>query len=354
MKRARIVLIGTSIGALMILAAHLRDDEASRETARAGHATAKPPGRDDRTPRAGAMMPSVHPAETPMLAATDAAARERQLEILAEAVPAGELRPTLDALSPAELQGGFGATLFRRWARSDPLAAARWAMACADGPARLALVQAAAVFWTQQDLPAARAWWSSLPASADGRRFLSAMAFEALNVDPVQALALTIDLRADERRDELMRHALAAWAAAKPLAAAAWVRELPAGDERDRLIAESIPALAEKNAAVAAQLALDCLPPGIQRDDAIVSVVQAWARKAPKTAAAWVEQFPAGPLQSAAITQLVGEWKANNATQCAMWLAQLEPANARLYELAMTAFVSQFAPSDPIWVPRKG
>jgi hypothetical protein len=54
----------------------------------------------------------------------------------------------------------------------------------------------------------------------------------------------------------------------------------------------------------AAQLIIADLPPGPKQTEAAISVLHKWALQDVDGAAAWAEQFPAGPLRDRALNEL--------------------------------------------------
>jgi len=73
--------------------------------------------------------------------------------------------------------------------------------------------------------------------------------------------------------------------------------------------------------------------------------VQRWAEQQPEAAATWVTDFPQGPLQDAALEELVKLWTDQNPQQAGTWLRALEPGSA--HDVAVDAYVVQLAPQSP-------
>ncbi|MGH8020732.1 MAG: hypothetical protein ACREIA_21090 [Opitutaceae bacterium] len=104
--------------------------------------------------------------------------------------------------------------------------------------------------------------------------------------------------------------------------------------------------MAGKDGLLAAGLAMSEIPAGPERDAAVVTVVQSWARKEPRAAAGWIQRFPAGETRAQAVRRLIGEWAAADLEDCSRWVAGLE--NGPFFELAARMFTLERAIDDSI------
>jgi hypothetical protein len=96
------------------------------------------------------------------------------------------------------------------------------------------------------------------------------------------------------------------WAAKDSTNAVAWIKDRPAGEQRDRMFANVAMGLAQTSPSQAAEMAVTQIPAGNIQDDAVTSVVYQWARSDLSGAKAWVEQFPEGTLRDRALNELKG------------------------------------------------
>jgi hypothetical protein len=143
-----------------------------------------------------------------------------------------------------------------------------------------------------------------LPDDAVHRQALATVAGEVIRSQPLMALKMAIDLPAGPQQDDLIRRGAMQWASEDADSAVAWIKEIPASDLRNQAMSGAAMVWSASEPVTAANLAVDELPPGRLLDDTVIAIVQRWAQKDPVAAAAWVEQFPAGPLRDTAIENL--------------------------------------------------
>lgn len=201
--------------------------------------------------------------------------------------------------------------LIRRWAGQNPAAAAAWlAAASADA----SLFQQVGIAWAGSDLPAAAKWVRQLSVGPEQQAAMLALAYEAARTKPVAALELARTLPPTDERDRLLIHAVSQWATADSAAATTWVEKISEPPLRENLLAAVAVALGKQDGAAAAALAATALPAGELQNRTAVAVVQRWTQSAPQSAAAWVEQFPAGPVRDTATENLQSVEAAHNQT----------------------------------------
>jgi len=82
------------------------------------------------------------------------------------------------------------------------------------------------------------------------------------------------------------------WAAEDPTAAVSWALSQPEGGERNQFVAQVASVQSRTSPAEAARLVLQEIPPGPELDNAVLAVVDGWARRDLTSATAWVNQFP--------------------------------------------------------------
>ena len=233
----------------------------------------------------------------------------------------------------------------RQLAESDPRAAAFSATSLLANPARVEAIRAAAIAWANQDLAGAIEWGHRLSDENERQKALVSIGYEAVRSEPLRALALAMELKAEPDRDELIRHAAGEWALTTPRAAAEWARQIDEPSLRTRALANVATAWAEMDPRAAAALAIEELEPGRLQEDTLVSIVQRWAQGDPADAAAWISTFEEGELRAAAIHNVVKLWSDQNRAEAGEWLNALPPGPMRT--LAMAAYVEQIAPAFP-------
>lgn len=234
--------------------------------------------------------------------------REEMCASLAAQIPFADIPITLDELK--EL--GYGESeifqrLVRRWAQADGHEAAAWAEQLPVGSLRENSLSAVAIEWANTDLNSTVAWARQLPDASEQQTILLAAANEAVRTDPMASLRIAVALPADGGRDETIRRAATEWASQDAASAVDWAKQIPDETLRSKVLAAEAVAWSESAPESAATLAVESLPPGRLLDDTVVSIVQRWAQRQPEAAAAWVEQFPEGPLRAAAVENLLAQ-----------------------------------------------
>lgn len=236
-----------------------------------------------------------------------------------EALPA--LATFLDENAPRT--GVHG--LYRRWAESDPEAAA--AMAVTIRGANEA-VHAVARRWVETDPDSAMAWANSLENIPQRQHALQGAVESAADRDPAAAAGLIEQMAASHGRNELVREIAHRWAREDVDSALTWVRSLDPASS-----AEAMHGLthswAETDPQGAANHALSL--PSSERRRALVEVSEAWARLDPNAAKAWIETL--GPADATpAMRGLVEVMSWNDPQSAADLVASWGGANAELGE----------------------
>ena len=222
---------------------------------------------------------------------------------------------------PAEIALDLSRRLVRIWAESNPNDAAAWINGLPAGKQRQIAMDNLAIIWANSQLTDAINWGQSLGDEDERNRALTAVANEAVRVDPQTALQLAVGLPADSQRDDLIRRAAMEWAAGDVTNAVAWAEQIPDATLRATVMAGEAVAWAKQAPESAATLAVQELPAGRLQEDTVVSIIQRWAEQQPEAAAAWVALFPEGPLRNVAIENLVVQWSQKDAAGAQQWLA---------------------------------
>lgn len=211
--------------------------------------------------------------------------------------------------------------LVRRWTAFDAAAAAKWAEEMKPGPLRDEAIDQVALVWGAVDLRAATEW-AKATVNRDGGQALRQLAYEAARTEPLAALELAVDLPADQRRDDLIHHTCLQWAGQDPSAAAAWAGQIEDDTLRERALAAIATAWAERDPYEAGRLAVEAIPPGRQRDDAVTAIVQRWVQQEPERAAEWVNSFGESPLKVTSMENLISIWRNRDPASLEAWLAR--------------------------------
>ncbi len=231
------------------------------------------------------------------------------------------------------LRGYYG-----QWAQADPTAAAEHARSnLSPGAALSESLTATAHQWGVQDARAAWQWVETGVAGPLKMELQTAILKGWSQRDPAAAASWLAGsgLTAQPFFDTVS----AAYAAAQPLAAAAWARSLP--DAKSRATAE-VGAAREIAAASPSKAAEIFAPeitapatttPGKTTPEETLNVTTAitdlWATTDPAAAAKWVGSLPAGPGRAEAAATLATVWAASDIQAAVQWSATIPDAATR-------------------------
>jgi hypothetical protein len=188
--------------------------------------------------------------------------------------------------------------------------------------------------------------WSSLKdlRSSEARACLSSMLIEIWSRRAPRAALSALLALPEGRSSSLLRIVEQNWGAAEPDAALAWVRELPAGEQRDGALAEVAGGLAEHDPAAAIRL-LEDLPPGGFRDGAALRIAHACSTAHPEAVTALMDQAK-HVFQQQDLFEAVGRgWPSRSAADALAWAQSLTNANDR--NRALSGVIAQMADTQP-------
>jgi hypothetical protein len=109
-----------------------------------------------------------------------------------------------------------------------------------------------------------------------------------------------------EDQDGCLEHIVQRWATQDAAGAVAWVSQLPAGSERDGLMAGMATAVAHVSPVAAVDAVADEISSESLREEATISIVHEWGLQDPAAASAWASQLPEGPVADRAKRELAG------------------------------------------------
>ncbi|MES2692954.1 MAG: hypothetical protein V4773_05730 [Verrucomicrobiota bacterium] len=264
----------------------------------AGGCTTSDDPAQTRKPR----MPTMGPA--PSSPAAQASAREFFARVSAQATtdPAAAAATLAAIADPAE-RTRIAREIATTLAQEDPARAATFASAFPPGLAQGAAMEVAAGALTRRDPDAALRWAIALSPASSPTSARQAVAAQLVQSDARAALARLTALPAGPERDELLGHAIAAWARQDTDAAVAWARDQTDAATRERLLSSAGFAVAQSHPDRATAIA-ELLPTGRNRWLLTGALAQTWVAKDPKAAFTWAGNLPAGEARDAAYAGL--------------------------------------------------
>ncbi len=238
----------------------------------------------------------------------------------AERLPPAErerLLANYDSLPPGP-RAGAAAALACVWARTEPRAAADWALAHAkadDGAnAENAASQQVFLRWITSDPDAALAWWRAIPASP----LRAALGTNA-------STYLAEEGRLDEAREIFQP---AADATNNPQATAPGVMSMGGGSGDEQATVHLGQLLAARDPAAAGAW-FATLPPTVATYQTTLAFLPKWYARAPEAVARWLETLPAGMARDVATRTFVKEAARISPAGAGEWVATVADPDLR-------------------------
>ena len=272
------------------------------------------------------------------------------------------------------------------WASEDPRAAAAWALALPDGPAKETALENVArgwatvaprealdfaqsqvttrigekltavivSVWTRSELAQAQQWITSAAEGPIRNAAVLAMVDILAPREPASAISWLEQLPKGEARDAGISQALGAWARTDAGAALTWAEKADIADPRlqNELVFSALADLIQQDAQRAADWA-KALPPSPERDEAVQLLTQALLEQHPADAFLWassIQDHDARRRQSAAVLQhwLEADAPAARAALQAMLTSESATDDGALrIELAQILAEADSSGSDP-------
>jgi hypothetical protein len=160
--------------------------------------------------------------------------------------------------------------------------------------------------WAAKDPEAALASVLKLPPGNDRNEALASVCFGLAESDPADAVETAQSLHLENQPGDVMGNLVQQWATADVSSALDWANDQPPGAQRDSVMSRVALVLSQAAPSDAADLVVNQIPPGPAQDEAVMTVVNQWGNQDLAAAAAWVKNFPEGPLQARAVSELEG------------------------------------------------
>ena len=262
-------------------------------------APAKPDGATE-------VVPAVAPK--PLKMEADSEEKETPQPVVNKDISSAALLQRIRALLPADNNANYDPAftkLLEALIRSDPVAAAHLAESIKAGSSlHEELMQSVARNWTAQDPASAEKWAAQLPAEKERASMLSSVCFQIAQADAGQAIEVAEQHGLEKAPGAVMENLVQQWAAQDFSSAESWVKQAPAGEQRDNMFARLALVQSQTAPADAAQIVVQQIPPGPVQDEAAMSVLTQWATRDLAGATAWVKSFPSGALRERAEKEL--------------------------------------------------
>ena len=194
----------------------------------------------------------------------------------------------------------------------NPAAAGRLAESIGSDAGRSDVLRSVAQTWAGIDPAGALAWASQLADSDEQRTTLADVDLQIAQSDPARAVDVAQQYHLNDGLYDVLPSLAVQWANQDLPAALAWAGNLPAGEQRDQIMAR-IAFIESQNAPVeAGNRVLTEIPPGAAQEEAVMTVIHQWSLKDMSGALGWVQKFPEGSLKDRALTELAVVYRQHN------------------------------------------
>lgn len=189
--------------------------------------------------------------------------------------------------------------------RSDPVAAAGTIETMPEGELRVAAMRTVFREWATIAPREALKWIESMDSEGDRVAACEFVHYRVAEDDPKAALDSAREFGAD-LSTPIVHDLVQQWAARNTPAARDWALSLPAGSDRDRILARVAYELSQQDPAAAGGIVAGQIPPGPVQEEAAMSVLHQWAIRDIEGASRWVANFPPGAMRKRAEDELDG------------------------------------------------
>ena len=186
----------------------------------------------------------------------------------------------------------------------DPNAAGQLAESIEPDFGRADMLGGVAQAWADKDSAGALAWAAQLPDTAEQQAALASVILQIAQSDPARAVEAARQYSLNDSACDVLPSLAVQWADKDLTGALAWAESLPAGDQRNEIMARIAFVESQSAPAAAGARVLTELPPGPVQEEAVMTVIHQWSLKDRRGAWAWVQAFPEIPLKQRALTEV--------------------------------------------------
>jgi hypothetical protein len=169
---------------------------------------------------------------------------------------------------------------------------------------RADLLRGVAQAWAGKDSAGALAWAAQLSDTNEQRTTLANVVFQLAQSDPAQAVGVAQQFNLNDGFYDLLPSLAVQWANRDLGAVLAWAGNLPAGEQRDEIMARIVFVESQSAPADAGARVITEILPGPVQEEAVMTVMHQWSIKDMAGALAWVQSFPDVPLKERALAEL--------------------------------------------------
>jgi hypothetical protein len=190
--------------------------------------------------------------------------------------------------------------------KMKPKFAAQFAESINSDLLRADTLRVVAQTWASLNPTDAVNWAAQLPDAGERNLELSYVCVEIATTDPARAVQIVKQSGLGEHTEAVLQDIAQQWAEQDISSASTWIKQLPAGEERNQMIERLAYVESKIDPADAARMVVSEIPAGWIQTEAAISVVQQWGQRDMAGAKAWVDSFPDGSVRDRAENELAG------------------------------------------------
>jgi hypothetical protein len=230
-------------------------------------------------------------------------------------------------------------TIYRAWARQDPLAALEEAEKVPIDDLQIRYMQASLAGWEESGLPGLLEWVKSRPQGPRRQLAIAVVARrKVLREGPAAAFSWAEGFDDEDEAFKLnvLRQVASSAAEIEPNQAADWVETL-LGTKYERGTPQRVGTRWARQDPEAALQWLSTLPPGIARDDAVRETFRRWILRDPDAALAYIENVSWEPWLDPAAHLMSRRLTGENIPAALAWAERIQPGELRWYAIGSVA-----------------
>jgi hypothetical protein len=215
--------------------------------------------------------------------------RAALLQSVVEAVPENSFSDAFSALAATKNEEDLRMRLLQRWSEFNPQAAAE-AVMLLPSEERSEAISRVATVWSRTSFADALVWARNLSEHREAG--LLALANEASPRNPAQALELLGQIAPSKESEGILTRSITAWSDVDSSAATRWAENQKDPVIRSTALSAITTSLADRDPIAAAEMLITKTERSPAQENAIMGILQRFARKDVDAALKWASQFP--------------------------------------------------------------
>lgn len=246
----------------------------------------------------------------------------------------------LERYGKSNMLSTLGPELLKGWGERSVYEASEWIENMELGATKMQLYAGLAESWAKQDPQAALDFFYAQPGYEEAQ----AAVFNRWAMDDPQAAGQYLDALPERVAEGHIMDFVHQWSLSDPQGALDWARKIPDQRNREQAISGAMANLEHTNPEHAAKVAEELITTENSMTYLFGEVSQAWAKRDPAKASAWIEELENPINKSNAAGGLIPVWAQSEPQQAANWLLRQDSGlQSELLEVA----IEEWGSKDP-------